>query len=90
MVELLDLKSLIAIERHESRNILYDLRERGLINFQDPCATLDMVFMTINSILDFLFEAFKRDSQLAALLVKTTKLMPSVFFLIQHTLANYR
>jgi hypothetical protein len=46
--------------------------------------------MSINSILDFLFEAFKRDSQLAALLVKTTKLMQSVFFLIKHTLDNYR
>jgi len=46
--------------------------------------------MSLNSILDFLFEAFKRDSQLAALLVKTTKLMQSVFFLIQHTLDCYR
>ena len=48
----------------------------------DPCENLDMVYMSLNSILDFLFEAFKRDSQLAALLVKTTKLMQSVFFLL--------
>lgn len=46
--------------------------------------------MALNSILDFLFEAFKRDSQLAALLVKTTKLMQSVFFLVLHTLDNFR
>ena len=49
-----------------------------------------MVYMSLNSILDFLFEAFKRDSQLAALLVKTTKLMQSVFFLVQNTLDKYR
>lgn len=49
-----------------------------------------MVYMALNSILDFLFEAFKRDSQLAALLVKTTKLMQSVFYLIQHTLERHR
>lgn len=49
-----------------------------------------MVYMSLNSILDFLFEAFKRDSQLAALLVKTTKLMQSVFYLLQHTLDRYR
>ena len=49
-----------------------------------------MVYMSLNSILDFLFEAFKRDSQLAALLVKTTKLMQSVFYLLQFTLDQYR
>ena len=45
----------------------------------DPCESLDMAYMTINQILDLLFEAFKRDSQLAALLIKTTKLMDSIF-----------
>jgi hypothetical protein len=44
--------------------------------------------MSLNSILDFLFSAFKRDSQLAALLVKTTKLMQSVFSLIYQTIDN--
>ena len=46
--------------------------------------------MSLNSILDFLFEAFKRDSQLAGLLVKTTKLMQSIFQLIVSTLDRYR
>jgi hypothetical protein len=62
----------------------------ALVKFQNPCQNLDMVYMNLNSILDFLFEAFKRDSQLAALLVKTTKLMQSVFYLIQNTLDKYR
>jgi len=44
--------------------------------------------MTINSICEFIFEAFKRDSQLAALLVKTTKLLPSLFDLLTNTLDN--
>ena len=47
----------------------------ALVRSADPCENLDLVYMSLNSILDFLFEAFKRDSQLAALLVKTTKLM---------------
>ena len=46
--------------------------------------------MCLNSILDFLFEAFKRDAQLAALLVKTTKLMDSVFLLIVQTMDSSR
>ena len=44
--------------------------------------------MTVNSIIEFIFEAFKRDSQLAALLVKTTKLLPSIFSLLSFTLDN--
>jgi len=56
----------------------------------DPTAQLDMVYMSLNAVLDFLFEAFKRDSQLAALLVKTTKLMEYVFGLIQSTLGKWR
>jgi hypothetical protein len=47
----------------------------SILRYNDPCVNLDMVYMSLNSILDFLFEAFKRNSQLAALLVKTTKLM---------------
>jgi hypothetical protein len=37
---------------------------------------LDQVYMCVNSILEFVFEAMKRDTQLASLLVKTTKLLP--------------
>lgn len=44
--------------------------------------------MTLNSIIEFIFEAFKRDSQLAGLLVKTTKLLPSLFKLLTFTLDN--
>ena len=44
--------------------------------------------MTLNSVIEFIFEAFKRDSQLANLLVKTTKLLPAVFDIIRQTLDN--
>ena len=44
--------------------------------------------MSINSIFEFLFEAFKKDAQLAALLVKTTKLLPKVFETLTYTLDN--
>jgi len=48
----------------------------------------DQIYMTINSLIEFIFEAFKRDSQLAALLVKTTKLLPTAFSLLTFTLDN--
>lgn len=44
--------------------------------------------MAANSIIEFIFEAFKKDSQLASLLVKTTRLLPSVFSLLTYTLDN--
>jgi hypothetical protein len=48
----------------------------------------DQVYMTINSIIEFIFEAFKRDGQLAGLLVKTTKLLPTLLNLMTFTLDN--
>ena len=42
--------------------------------------------MTTNAICEFLFEAFKRDAQLAALLVKTTNLLPKTFALLKFTM----
>lgn len=44
--------------------------------------------MSINSIYEFLFEALKKDAQLAALLVKTTKLLPKIFETLSYTLDN--
>lgn len=48
----------------------------------------DQVYMTLNSIIEFIFEAFKRDGQLAGLLVKTTKLLPTLLSLMTFTLDN--
>lgn len=90
LVELLDIESLKEIERQESRLSLLALKRSGMLSYKDPCQSLDLVYMSLNAILDFLFEALKRDSQLAALLVKTTKLMQRVFFLIKHSLDNHR
>lgn len=36
--------------------------ENQYLMITDPCEYLDMAYMTINQILDLLFEAFKRDS----------------------------
>jgi hypothetical protein len=44
--------------------------------------------MSLNSVLDFIFQAMKKDSQLANLLVKTTKLMPAVFDVLKLTVNN--
>jgi hypothetical protein len=37
LVELLDIDSLTAIERHESRASLGELRASGILNLRDPC-----------------------------------------------------
>lgn len=69
LVEMLDINQLIELERHESREVLKDMTQPkdncqtpALLNNPDPAANLDLVYMSVNSILDFLFEAFKRDS----------------------------
>jgi hypothetical protein len=79
---------LAKIEFEETRMILRDMQP--ILNYPNPIQNMDLVYTSINSTLDFLFEAFKRDSQLAALLVKTTKIMESCFFLITDTLDKYR
>lgn len=38
-----------------------------------------MVILAANAIIELIFEAFKRDSQLANMLVKTTKLLGNLF-----------
>lgn len=49
---------------------------------------LDVVYTCLNTVLEFCFTAMKADSQLANLLVKTTKLMPSVFAILKQTLVK--
>ena len=48
----------------------------------DLSSSPNLVCMALNSIMEFLFEAMKKDSSLAALLVKSTKLLPSLFQLL--------
>ena len=69
----------------EERSMVRHLKSSLLREVPYP---FDQVYMTINSLIEFIFEAFKRDSQLAALLVKTTKLLPTVFALLTFTLDN--
>lgn len=90
LVELLDIQTLAEIERHESRQSLQEMKRAGILNYRNPLETLDLVYMALNAVMDFLFEAMKRDSQLAGLLVKTTKMMQRVLSLIKHTLDCYR
>ncbi len=46
---------------------------------EDPCGHKDVMVMCLNSIIEFIFEGFKRDVQLANMLAKTTKLLSHVF-----------
>ncbi len=66
LVELLDIECLSMIERQESRSLIKKMRGNFANNDKylmvtDPCEYLDMAYMSINQILDLLFEAFKRD-----------------------------
>lgn len=42
--------------------------------------------MTLNTAIEFVFQAMKKDAQLANLLVKTTKLIPALFAVMRQTL----
>ncbi len=48
-----------------------------------------MVLLAINSVIELVFEAFKRDAQLANMLVKTTKLMNHVFDSLKEIVDGY-
>ena len=63
---------------NENRLILIELL-KNVLRTNNPCANKDMIVLVVNAILEFIFEGFKRDAQLANMLVKTTKLMNNVF-----------
>lgn len=85
LVDLLDVNALKQQDQVEERSMLLHLKSNLL---RDVPYRFDQIYMAINSLIEFIFEAFKRDSQLAALLVKTTKLLPTVFQLLTFTLDN--
>ena len=43
----------------------------------------ELIYLSLNTNLDFLFSAMKNDAQLAAMLIKTTPLLPKVFSLMK-------
>ena len=45
--------------------------------------------LALNSIIEFIFEGFKRDAQLANMLVKTTKLMSHIFDTLKSVIDNF-
>lgn len=49
----------------------------------------DNIYICANSILGFLLEAFKKDSQVAVLLTKTTKLLPNMLTMFKQTLEDF-
>ncbi|CDW71951.1 UNKNOWN [Stylonychia lemnae] len=88
LVEYLDFRILKDLELNENRLILKHQKSK-LLQFSDPTAQYDQIFLCITSIMEFIFESFKRDQQLANLLVKTTKLLGNVFDLTQKTIDGY-
>lgn len=66
------------LEADENRIILKNLKQTHL-RVEDPCSYKDLMLMSLNAIIEFIFEGFKRDVQLANMLAKTTKLLSHVF-----------
>jgi len=73
LVDLINIEGLAGQENKETRSVLIQLQKTILHETQ---IKQDLVYMCMNTVLEFIFQAMKRDSQLANLLVKTTKLMP--------------
>lgn len=59
LVDLIDIQSLKAQDMTEDRSMLKSLKAEQL---REQVYAFDQVYMTINSIIEFIFEAFKRDS----------------------------
>lgn len=60
-----------------------------MLRVENPCKFKDVILLALNSILEFIFEGFKRDAQLANMLVKTTKLMNHIFDTLKSVISNY-
>ena len=75
LVDLINLEGLARQEEKDSRAVLIQLQQTVL---HQNSPKNDLVYMCLNSVLEFIFQAMKQDSQLANLLVKTTKLMPAL------------
>lgn len=88
LVELVQPHLLHELERHENRLIIKSLKET-ILRLEDPCKAKDTILMTLNAVIEFIFEGFKRDAQLANMLVKTTKLMNHVFDTLREIIDNY-
>jgi hypothetical protein len=48
------------LESEENRIILKNLKQTHL-RVEDPCRNKDIMLMSLNSIIEFIFEGFKRD-----------------------------
>lgn len=60
LVDFIDIDILKSFDDYENRLILKELKERTL-KVKNNNTTLDMVYLAMNSIIEFIFEAFKRD-----------------------------
>jgi hypothetical protein len=49
------------LETDENRLLLKSIKQSSL-RFEDPCLNKDMILLSLNSTLEFIFEGFKRDA----------------------------
>ena len=88
LVDLIQPSQLAELESGENRLILKNLRESHL-RLDDPCKNKDIIIMALNSIIEFIFEGFKKDVQIANMLAKTTKLLSHVFDTLKYVIDSY-
>jgi len=61
LIDLINPSALEDLESQENRVILHNLKVTVLRN-ENPCQNKDIVIMTLNAILEFIFEGFKKDA----------------------------
>ena len=88
LVDMINPQVLQGLERHENRIIIANMKEK-VLRCDDPCRSKDMIVLTLNAIIEFIFEGFKKDAQLANMLVKTTKLLSHIFDTLRSIIDEY-
>jgi len=61
LVDLIQPHVLTNLETDENRLLLKSLKHSSL-RYEDPCLNKDMILLSLNSTLEFIFEGFKRDA----------------------------
>jgi hypothetical protein len=88
LVDLLHMDRLAELEGEENRLIIKVLKG-SLLRPDEEGSIDDKILMIVNAVIEIIFEGFKRDAQLANMLVRTTKMMNNVFDILTQIINRY-
>lgn len=86
-MDLIHFDKLDELDKEENRLIIKALKSTLLR--EETATQHDKILMVLNSVIEIIFEGFKRDAQMANMLVRTTKLMDHVFNTLKQTIDRY-